>query len=88
MKNPVGNADRWLRQAEHDLRVVRLNLNARNYADACFMAEQTAQKCFKAYLYYKGERAPRIHAVHKLVEACSRYEPAFLKFHEAGALLY
>ncbi len=31
---------RWLRQAEHDLKIAQSHQKNRDYSDACFMAEQ------------------------------------------------
>jgi HEPN domain-containing protein len=50
MKPSRDAAQRWLRQAEHDLRIARGHHERADYSDACFMAEQAAQKALKAFL--------------------------------------
>lgn len=56
MKHPREEADRWLRQAQHDLEVAAKNIDNGYYADACYAAEQAAQKALKGYLYWRGDR--------------------------------
>jgi HEPN domain-containing protein len=50
MKPGRDAAQRWLRQAEHDLRIAGGHHERADYSDACFMAEQAAQKALKAFL--------------------------------------
>jgi HEPN domain-containing protein len=45
---------RWLRQAAHDLRIARGHQERGDYSDACFMAEQAAQKALKGFLMAQG----------------------------------
>ena len=39
MKKPKLQAERWLRQAEHDLLVAQANFTSGFYSDCCFMSE-------------------------------------------------
>ena len=68
---------RWLRQAEHDLKVAqRLQLQG-DYSDACFMAEQASHKALKAFLMAQGQRSIQIHSVAQLAEKCSQVDRDF-----------
>jgi HEPN domain-containing protein len=68
MKPSRETALRWLRQAEHDLRIARGHCERGDYSDSCFMAEQAAQKALKAFLITYGERVVLIHSVAQLAE--------------------
>lgn len=50
MKPSRDAAQRWLRQAEHDLLIARGHQERADYSDAYCMAEQAAQKSLKACL--------------------------------------
>jgi HEPN domain-containing protein len=66
-------ADRWLSQAQHDLRAAGVNRREGFPEIACFLAE----KALKAYLYGQGERVVVGHATHLLVRRCAHYDRAF-----------
>jgi HEPN domain-containing protein len=69
-------AQRWLSQAQHDLRAAA-TIHREGFPEtACFLAQQAAEKALKAYLYAQGERAVLGHATHLLVRQCARYDPA------------
>jgi HEPN domain-containing protein len=70
-------ANRWLRQAQHDLRAAGVNRREGFPEIACFLAQQAAEKGLKAYLYAQGERVVVGHATHLLVRRCAEYESAF-----------
>ena len=72
---------RWLAQARYDLQAAALNGQAGFGEIACFLAQQSAEKALKAFLYTQGERPVLGHATHRLVQRCGEYDPAF------GALL-
>jgi HEPN domain-containing protein len=78
---------RWLRQAEHDLRIARGHCERGDYSDACFMAEQAAQKALKAFLIAHGERVVLIHSVAQLAEHCAQLDPAFTAHTTPGRIL-
>ena len=44
MWDSAAEARRWWRQAENDLAFARVALRERFYAQACFVAQQTAEK--------------------------------------------
>lgn len=64
-------ADRWRRQAANDLKFARVALRERFYAQACFVAQQSAEKAIKSVAYGLGERTV---LGHSLVALISRYE--------------
>ncbi len=88
MKNSLQNAQRWLKQALHDLENAKRNLKDKFYSDTCFMAEQASQKALKAYLYFKGERAHiLIHSLTALVSECSKRDRSFQSLKNAAMRL-
>jgi HEPN domain-containing protein len=87
MKPGREGALRWLRQAEHDLAIARGHQQRGDFSDACFMAEQAAQKALKAFLLGHGHRSVPIHSVAQLVERCAQINPAFAVHITAGRVL-
>lgn len=84
---PKQEAQRWLSQADHVLKVATTLSEAACYAESCFHAEQTGQLALKAFLYGQGERDVRIHSVKELVERCATYDPAFAAVIDGGKIL-
>ena len=78
---------RWLRQAEHDVAIARGHQERGDFSDACFMAEQAAQKALKAFLIGHGHRSVPIHSVAQLAERCAQINPAFTVHITAGRVL-
>jgi len=78
---------RWLRQAEHDLSIARGHQERGDFSDACFMAEQAAQKALKAFLIGHGHRSVPIHSVAQLAERCAQIDPSFTVHVTAGRVL-
>ena len=87
MKRNREQAERWLKQAIHDFKVAQKHSADLFSSDACFMAEQTAQKALKAFLYFSGERFIHFHSVTKLVSICTQKESSFLKWVDQAKLL-
>ncbi len=87
MKNQISEAQRWLRQAEHDLKVAERHVEERFFSDACFMAEQTSQKGLKAYLFFTGERFVFSHSVTKLAFDCAKKDRRFEAIVDSGRIL-
>ena len=71
MRDSRAEAERWLRQAEHDLAFGRVALKERFFSQACFVAQQTGEKALKAIAYAQGER---VVIGHSLVELASRLQ--------------
>jgi HEPN domain-containing protein len=80
-------AQRWLRQAEHDLRIAGGHHERADYSDACFMAEQAAQKALKAFLMWQGQRSVPLYSVAQLAESCAQFDPDFAAHIPAGRIL-
>jgi HEPN domain-containing protein len=59
-------AHRWLRQAEDDLEAARALLAAAKYAQACFFAQQAAEKALKG-LWHALDLDPWGHSVYRLI---------------------
>jgi HEPN domain-containing protein len=53
----------WLFQAEDDLRWCASTLEAGHYAQACFIAQQVAEKSLKALAYYRDYDMIKGHSV-------------------------
>lgn len=76
MRDPVREAERWLRQAEVDLGAARRLADGFS-ALACFHAQQAAEKALKAILYAAGERVVLGHALAELGERVERVSPEY-----------
>ena|SRR5512139_39982 len=63
-----GEAHLWLRQAKDDYRFGRAALAGRFYAQACFVAQQVAEKAVKAVHYSLSGRPIFGHSVHALLK--------------------
>lgn len=87
MKHPIEELKRWLKQAKHDLEAAEIDLKNKFFADACYSAEQAAQKALKGYLYSKGSPLVWKHSVKELVAECSGYDNTFSDLFEAGKIL-
>lgn len=87
MKQPKQDAERWLRQAEHDLTIAETHLRSGAYSDCCFMSEQTAQKAMKAFLFAQGERAVLSHSIASMVKRALPFDGAFQPLLEKAGVL-
>ncbi len=63
MWDSAAEAKRWLRQAENDLEFARLGLREGFFSQACFLAQQSAEKAVKAIAYGLGERTVLGHSI-------------------------
>lgn len=82
MNNNLAHGQRWLAQAQHDLRAAALN--RQEFPEiACFLAQQSAEKALKAFLYSQGERQVLGHATHRLVQQCAEYVAGFAELLDA-----
>ena len=68
---------RWINQAEHDLDAAQWLVQGGFFADACFKAQQLAEKALKGFCYYQGERQVIGHSTHDLVLRCQNYRGDF-----------
>jgi HEPN domain-containing protein len=53
MRDPKQEARRWLQQAQSDFAFLDVGRQARKYDTCCFLAQQTAEKALKAYLFHQ-----------------------------------
>jgi HEPN domain-containing protein len=77
MKNSNLNTQRWVKEAETDLKMSELSFEKKIYNMTCFHCEQAVQKILKAFLYFKGERFINIHSPKILAENCKKYDDEF-----------
>lgn len=59
----------WYRQAENDLLWAEDTLNAERYAQACFAAQQVAEKALKALALRRGLDEVRSHSLLEIARA-------------------
>lgn len=87
MKDPKGEATRWLAQADYDLRAAQSNADSQLYAYACFISQQAAEKAIKAFLYSRGLRQVFGHSVVELCKQAVRFSKEFVSLGlDAGKL--
>ena len=70
-------ADRWLRQAEYDLKVSEWNQQGGFHAPSCFWAQQAAAKALRAFLFLNKEDAVVTRSVADLLDRAMTYEEEF-----------
>ncbi len=87
MNEPRIEAQRWLRQAQTDLAVVRTLRAATHHAAACFHSQQAAEKVLKAVLFAHGARVVLGHSVRELARQCEVHDATFAGVAEEAALL-
>lgn len=78
MRNtPLDEGQRWLRQAQEDLRWARHLAGQGAHHLACFLSQQVTEKALKAFLYAQGEEIVLGHSVERLCAAAAEFEPEF-----------
>jgi HEPN domain-containing protein len=77
MKDLEAEADRWWRQSRADFDFLRVALDAGKYDTCCFLAQQTAEKALKAFLFHSGEELILTHSIFKLCELAAQYGTEF-----------
>jgi len=70
-------ADRWLRQAEYDLRAAEWNQQGGFHAPCCFWAQQAAAKALRAFLFLNKEDAVLTRSVADLLDRAITYDESF-----------
>ncbi|MFQ5465114.1 MAG: HEPN domain-containing protein [Thermodesulfobacteriota bacterium] len=70
-------ADRWLRQAEYDLKAADWNREGGFFAPACFWAQQSAAKALRSFLFINSEDARESRSVSDLLDRALTYEEEF-----------
>lgn len=76
----------WLKQAERDLDQAKLSLREGFYEWACFAAQQSAEKAFKA-LCEKHNIIIRTHQLMGLLKAISNFEDITNEIYQKGIIL-
>lgn len=87
MKNRKAESHRWLKQSKSDLNFLDVAREAGKYDTCCFLAQQTAEKALKAYLFHQGEELIFSHSIFRLCEMAAQYDPAFREIREQAKLL-
>jgi HEPN domain-containing protein len=78
---------RWFLQAERDLDDAEFNLSGGRYNVACFLAQQSAEKALRAYLFSKGAEEVWGHSVAELCKNAQTFDPEFNQLElKAGSL--
>lgn len=78
---------RWLEQAEADRKGAQLLFDGGSYHLACFIAQQTAEKALKAFLYARGEDVVIGHSVEALCRWAAELDADFRQLREVVAPL-
>ena len=78
---------RWLRQAEQDLDDARYNLEGGRYHLTCFLAQQSAEKALKAFLYARGEELVWGHSVTELCKSAASLDEELEELRRMAATL-
>jgi len=79
----LSEAQRWLKQALHDRDAARLNRDHGFNEHACFLAQQSAEKALKAFLYERGQGPVLGHSTLALAHEAAALEPAFATLDDA-----
>ena len=87
MRDERAEGDRWPRQAENDLEFGQLAVREGYFAQACFIAQQTAEKALKSIAYGAGERLVIGHSLVELVERLRDRFPAVAALRETAGVL-
>ena len=66
----------WLTESDEDLETARVLIDRSIYKQACFHAQQSAEKALKAVLLKRTGRIPRIHDLPALLAQLRRADPS------------
>lgn len=75
--NELNQGKRWLNQAERDFDDAKFALSGNRFNLACFLAQQSAEKTLKGYLYFKGAEEVWGHSVAELCDDASSFDKEF-----------
>ena len=87
MKDLEREAHRWWQQALSDFAFLPVARQAGKHDTCCFLAQQTAEKALKAYLFHQGEELIPTHSIFKLCAMAAQYDPDFTTLRERVKLL-
>lgn len=57
----------WLEFSNYDLKTAKWNLKGKIYTSVCYASQQAAEKALKALILAKGEVAPKVHSLDRLI---------------------
>ena len=79
----------WLEKARRDLIIaVSAQSSSEPFTDMiCFHAQQSAEKCLKAYLIWNDIRFPKTHSIEDLVLLASEYHTDWMRLKDDAAAL-
>ncbi len=80
-------AARWLGQAEHDLGFARYAFDGGHHDQACFHAQQAAEKAVKSIAYGLGERRVRTHSIREMIDRYAERAPELKELRGQGSSL-
>ena len=80
-------AQRWLLQSKRDLDDARYSSEGKRYNLVCFLAQQSAEKACKAYLYSQGIEEVWGHSVAELCSDACGLDSDFTKMKQYAASL-
>jgi HEPN domain-containing protein len=87
MRSKKEEARRWFLQALRDLDDAKFNLSGERFNVACFLAQQSAEKAIKAYLFLKGADEVWGHSVGELCEDAKSFDEDFREIEGASKSL-
>lgn len=61
-------AQKWLKQALHDLAMAEKNVEISGYDVAAFLAHQSVEKLLKAVFILRGKKVPKTHYIDELAK--------------------
>ena len=81
-------AGQWLRKAQDDELAINAILKEKvSFATVCFLSQQLAEKCIKAYLAENNKKILKIHQLERLLGICAEISPDFKNLGEEAVLL-
>jgi len=80
-------ASRWLKTAKYELESTLDLIKAERYPLACFVAQQSAEKALKAFLYFVGEGLVKGHSAHELCKSAQTHDPSFSEIQSSSSSL-
>ena len=78
----------WIKKARDDLRWTKHNIEAKEFAGACFSAQQAAETALKAFIVLHNKRLEKIHDVEALLESCVNIDSKFRTLRKPAKILF
>ena len=86
-RKPHDEAERWLHEARQDLAAGEAMVASRHFNWACFLAQQTAEKAVKAFLYAQGAEDVWGHSVAELLRDAVSHDASLATWQPLGGML-